>query len=112
MNANVVATILGPVGGGAFPRASDRLADTGTTEDSTAAKLVLGSMATILVGGEAVRFSLRGATGQASQVATTDPIIGANQMFHWTVEADTSVVYVEAADGASAYECWVYQSSP
>lgn len=102
----------GPVGGGSFPRAYDRLANTGTTEDSNAAKLPEGAMATILVGAAAVRFSLRATLAAATQVATTDPIIPAYGRFDWTVTPDTTVIYVEAADGSSAYEAWVWSSSP
>ncbi len=102
----------GPVGGGTFPRAYDRLANTGTTEDSNAAQLPEGPMATILVGAAAVRFSLRKTLAQATQVATTDPIIPAYGRFDWTVTEETRVIYIEAADGASAYEAWVWASSP
>lgn len=101
-----------PQGGQTFPLASDRLAGTGTTEDHNTTALNIGEMATLYVGNVAVRVSFRSATGGSTQVATTDLVVGANDRFDWLVKPQTRVVYVEAADGSSAYECWVWQSNP
>jgi len=105
------STLLGPAGDEAYPLGDDRL--TGTTgEDSPASKLRVGCMATILNGGQAIRFSLRGALAGSAQVATTDPIIPANGRFDWTVTPGTTVPYVESEDASTSFECWVWQSSP
>lgn len=105
------AKMLAPPGGGAAPLLEDRLAGTGTTEDNNTTGLHVGAMATLLVGNVAVRVSFENATGLSTKVATTDPIIAANSRFDWLVTPETAFVYVEAADGSSAYECWVWQSS-
>jgi hypothetical protein len=101
----------GPVGGGTYPLGPDRLAGT-TGEDSTPTKLRVGVMATILVGAQPIRFSLRGALEGTTQVATTDPLLPAFGRYDWVVASDTCVVYVESSDATTAYECWVWQSSP
>lgn len=109
------AQMLGPdpsAGAATDPRRPQRLANTGTTESSNANALVENTMATYLNGGTAVRFRFSGKTGQAAQVAATDPIIPPYGRFDWTVEGGTRVLYIEAADSASAYEGHVWQSSP
>lgn len=101
-----------PQGGVAFPLGPDRLAGTGTTEDHNTTALNVGQFATLMVGDTAVRVSFRSATGGSGQVATTDMIIAANKDFPWLVFDATKVVYIEAADGSSAYEAWLWQSNP
>ena len=105
------AFVYGGSGDASAPFLPDRLAGTGTTEDHNTTALKVGAMATLLCGDTAVRFSLRTDTGGSTQVATTDRILAANQRFDWIVTKDTAVVYVEASDGSSAYECWVWSSS-
>ena len=111
-SANDASFVMGGADGETFPLGPDRLAGTGTTEDSTASLMTNGRFATLLAGDTAIRFTLRGTVGVAGQVATTDRILAANQRFDWTVTDGTAGVYVEAADGSSAYEAWVWQSSP
>lgn len=103
--------LLGPEGGSAYPAGPGRLAGT-TGEDSPASKLTVGRMATIKNGAQAIRYSLRGKTGQSAQVATTDPILAAYGELHWVVTPSTTVPYVESEDASTSYECWVYHSSP
>lgn len=104
--------ILAPVGGGSAPVATQRIANTGTTEANNATALTPLSMATLQAGAASIRVSFRGATGVVGAVATTDLLIPAGGRFDWYVTPDTDIVYVEAGDGASAYECWVWSSSP
>lgn len=87
------------------------LADTGTTEDETTVALSNGKLATLLVGPDAaVRVHWSSAT--SITVATTDPAIGAGRAITWTVDANSQHLAIEAADGTSAYEAWVWTSSP
>lgn len=105
--------MLVPSGDATAPYDEQRLANTGTTESVNATSLVIGSMATLVVGGVAVRVRWRGTGGLATQVATTQQIVPAYGRIDWTVVSNRSAfVYVEAADGASAYEAWVWSSSP
>jgi hypothetical protein len=90
---------------GAVPRGYKRLADTGTTEDVVDTALTVGEMGTLLVGAAAVRLSF------GASVATTDPIIPAYGRFDWRVTDGTDTPRIEAADGSSAYEAWVWTSS-
>ena len=105
------AKLLAPTGGGTAPRAPQTLSGTGTTEDHNATKLTNNAYGTMKVGATAVRASFRSATGGSTQVATTDIRFEANALVHWWVTDSETVVYVEAADGASAYEAWVWTSS-
>lgn len=115
MNPTIASRILGPVSGAAgLPdarRVPERLAATGTTESSNSGALIIGNMATILVGAVPVRFVLRSDRGLAGQVATTDMYLPAGGSFTWTVDHLTRHIYIEAADGSSAYEAWVWKSS-
>lgn len=106
--ADVAATMLAPFG--SAPRAEQRLANTGTTESTNATAMTAGAMATLKVGSAAIRVNFGSAT--APTVATTDLIIGAYSQFDWKVEPGSAFVSIEAADGASAYEAWLWMSSP
>lgn len=101
-----------PPSGSFFPTSGLRLAGTGTTEAATTAALTKSEMATLLVGAVAIRFKHSGSAQSAGAVATTDPILGAYTRYDWMVqdEADDFVA-IEAADGTSAYEAWVWTSS-
>jgi len=103
--------VLAPAGGGTFPRKEDRLTGTGTTEDLNTTALTVGPYATLLVGNVAVRVVFNNDSTATGQVATTAPIIAANTRFDWEVELGTRYVHIEAADGSSVYEAWVWQSS-
>lgn len=115
MNYSQIAdSMIGPHPGSASAtdsRPPQRIANTGTTEATVTYPLVAGRMATILVGAAAVRFRLASAAGLTTQVATTDPIIPAYGRFDWLVEDNTDFPYLEAADGAAAYEAWAFTSS-
>lgn len=104
--------MLAPIGGGSAPVATQRLAGTGTTESNNATALTPLALATLYNGAGSIRVSFRGSTGIAGAVATTDLLIAAYARFDWYVTPDTDIVYVEAGDAASAYECWVWSSSP
>jgi hypothetical protein len=107
-----ISADMRPPSGSAAPTQEQRLANTGTTESTNATALTDGAMATLLVGAVAVRVAFLAATGGGSAVETTDPIIGAYQRFDWKVSgAYDDFVAIQAADGASAYEAWVWTSS-
>ncbi len=113
MNPTVASTILGPTGTSddSGRRTPERLAGTGTTEAHNSARLTINSMATMIVGAEPIRFILREDLGLSGVVATTDIYLAAGASFTWTVDFLSRHVYVEAADGAAAYEVWVWKSS-
>jgi len=93
-------------------RQPQRLADSGATESQTQRKLIPGKVHLLLVGstGVRVRFSADGSLGAGAVDATRDVVYGP-----WTVfpfipeEGGSTYVYAEAADGTSAYECFVVQ---
>lgn len=93
-------------------RAPQRLAGTGTTEASNSTALQMGKKGTLLVGAGTVRIVFRSAGGVAASVATTSPLIPAGALVEWDVDSFTKHVYCEAGDGSSAYEAWVWTSSP
>lgn len=105
-------TIYAPIGGGSAPRAEQRISGTGTTEANSATALTLGAKATLMNGANSIRVSFRAATGVATAVATTSLLIGSYGRFDWDVTDETDFVYVEAGDGASTFECWIWTSSP
>jgi hypothetical protein len=100
--------VLGPATGGSGARAPQRL--TGTTSQSIGTALTPGTFATILVSSDVpIAFRL---TGAASTAVATDPELPLSGRYDWSVEDGTQHVAVIAADGASTFECWVFQSSP
>jgi hypothetical protein len=107
--ADVAAVMLAPYGSG--ERAEQRLAGTGTTEATNATALTRGHMATLMVS-SAVGVRINFGSATAPGCAVTDLTIAAGQRFDWTVEPDTAFVSIEAEDGSSAYEAWVWTSSP
>lgn len=117
MSSNVekmAAAVIGPHPGSATAtdtRPPQHIADTGTTEATVEHGLIVGRMATLLVGAEPVRFRLASAAGLSTQVATTDPSLPAYGRHDWLVEAGTRFPYLEAEDGSSAYEAWAFTSS-
>ena len=96
----------------AAPRTDKLLAGTGTTEDVNDTALTVGAQATLQVGAGSVRVTWDNDSAGASKVGTTDLLLPAGGRFDWTVETHTRYVHVEAGDGSSAYEAWVWQSSP
>jgi hypothetical protein len=107
---HLAADMRPPVG--TAPEGAQRLADTGTTEDTNATALTAGQMATLLVGSVAIRVVWLAATGGGSDVAATDLALGPYSRFDWIVYGGTDdFVAVQAADGSSAYEAWVWTSS-
>lgn len=112
MPADTGAQILPPAGDGTVPNKEQRLANTGTTESSNSTALDAHRFATLKVGSVAIRATWHASTGLATQTATTDMLIQAGEFYHWWVTPDRRVVYIEAGDGASTYEAWVWNSSP
>jgi len=116
MNPVVASTILAPSGdspdaSGNYTRDLQTLSGTGTAESHNARKLTAGSMATLVVGEASVRVVFRSAAGLADVVAIDSMIFAAGSTFTWTVDKYTRHVYVEAANGTSPYEAWVWRSS-
>lgn len=91
-----------------------KLTSTGTTEKSNAVALVGGRYATIKVGAAIVCVRFAGVAAGTTMVdATLDLKLNSWSSFDWVVQpGKTDFVYVEAADGASTYEAWVWTSSP
>lgn len=114
MNPTLASRILGPTTSLPDPtglRKPQYLADTGTTESHNPNALAHNQMATLLVGLTSVRVMLSASGGLSDVVATTDIILGPGSTFTWMVDSLTRHAYVEAADGASPYEAWVWKSS-
>jgi hypothetical protein len=86
-----------------------RLAGTGATGAENAIAMPTARYATLMVGDEDVRVRFGTGTVEAD---TTDIIVKAGTEFSWYVESDCDIVSVQAADGASAFEAWVWCSSP
>jgi hypothetical protein len=106
------AADIRPPSGATAPTQAQRLAGTGVTEAASATALTGGAVATLLVGGTSIRLAFGGAALGVGSVATTDLVIGANYRFDWYVQADSDAfIAIEAADGATAYEAWVWTSS-
>lgn len=103
------AMVLAP--SGSAPRETTRLAGTGTTEATNTTKLAVGCMATLMVGPDAA-IRVNFGTATAPGCAATDLAIAAGQRFDWTVTPADCFVSIEAEDGSSAYEAWVWTSSP
>lgn len=106
-----LSMIQAPSDSQAVPRASQLLANTGTTEAHNATALRVGAMATLQAGAEALRISFRTDAGGAAQVALTSMRLAAGTSITWLCTPFDKHVYVEAADAASAYEAWVWTSS-
>lgn len=104
--------MLAPVGGGTAPNAEQLLSGTGTTESNNSTVLGTQRMATLKVGNASIRVSFRAATGAADQVALDSMLLQAGERFDWYVMPDTCVVYAQAGDAVSAYQAWVWNSSP
>jgi hypothetical protein len=88
--------------------------NTGGTESSNSTALKKNAMATLLVadGSAAIRVAFQSQSGQSDQVADTDIELGPGAEQSWWVEDTTQYVYVRASDDSSAYEAWVWTSSP
>lgn len=86
------------------------LANTGATESVTT-ELPKGVYCTLKVGATPVRVRFSAITGSAL-VGTTDVLFAAGDTYHWIVQDHSKFVAVEAADGSSAYQVWVWVSSP
>lgn len=105
--------VLAPDSNGTAPRKEQILANTGATESHNATALTLSKQATLLNSDKcAIRVAFRSAAGLSTVVSTSNVRIGANGRFDWEVLDQSIHVYIEAADGASAYEAAVWSSSP
>ena len=91
--------------------AAFRLNGTGTTEDVDDVARG-GSYISILVGAVAIRVTINDNATATTQVATTDLRLPAETLWHHSCSNRERYVHCEAADGASAYEAWVWNSSP
>lgn len=101
-----------PPSGASAPTADQRLAGTGTTEATNATALTSGAMATLKVGAVAVRVAFLGSAGGGSAVVATDLALSPYDRIDWIVQSGKDAhVAIEAADGTSAYEAWVWTSS-
>lgn len=85
-----------------------RISGTGTTSAATTVALPTGRMATLIAGPNAIRFRLG---SSAPTAAATDVYLPAGGRFDWFVVTATTWVSVEAGDGSSAFEAWVWVSS-
>lgn len=98
--------------GAAAPKSAQRLSATGATGDANATALVVGEMATLLVGATAVRIAFASTEAAAeTAVSTTSPALAGYGRFDWMVSASDLHVAIEAADGAATVEAWVWTSS-
>jgi SH3-like domain-containing protein len=86
------------------------LANTGTTE-AVSTVLPMGQYASLKVGEVAVRVRFAKESFSA-MVSSTDVYFAAGETYHWLVQEFSQYVAVEAEDGASAYQVWVWPSSP
>lgn len=100
-------------------RSPQRLANTGATESKTSRALIVGKVHLLLVGsaGVRVRFSGSGTLGAGAVDNTRDVVYGPWSVVPFVPEQidatrGSTWVYVEAADGASAYELSVVQYQP
>lgn len=106
----VQASDVRPPSGASGATAAQRLSGTGATGAENTTALAGGEMATLLVGATAVRVRWGGA--DTVEADTTDPILPAYGRFDWVVDSSRDdFVSVQAADGTSAYEAWVWTSS-
>lgn len=108
--AQLNAYDMQPPVGSTEPLSAMRLSGSGTTGVENATALSTGQMATLLVGGTAVRCGW-GATSGGAEAAATGPILGPYSRFDWMVSASNAFVSVEAADGSSTFEAHVWTSS-
>lgn len=98
-------------------RTAQRLAGTGATEASNSRALIVGKVHVLNVGAAGVRVRFSRARGAASAVdATRDPVYGPWTRLPFVPEDSgtygSTFVYIEAADGAAAYEATVVQVQP
>jgi hypothetical protein len=90
--------------------AVQELADSGTTESSNPRRFVKDRMHMLSVGEEPLRVLFGPVPGTGTNVpATGGAIIPANIMFPFRSSVDALYIYIEAADGSSAYEASVWQ---
>lgn len=102
------AIVLAPVGTGS--RLGARVDGTGTTEAHNATALTKGAYATI-VSDTALFAVFRGTAGLTTQVTASSAfIIPANTFFSWLVEEGSRYIYMEAKDGSSAWDAYVWTS--
>jgi hypothetical protein len=88
------------------------LANTGTTERTNAKALPNGKFATLKVGKTRIRVVWTRESGLSNIVGSTDFILEAGERFDWVVSEVTQYVYIEAEDGSTAYQAWLWTSSP
>lgn len=90
-----------------------RLSGTGSTEDGTSTALDANTFATLLVGDTAVRVEwINSSPGGSDVNATTSVLLDAYARIDWVVTTADQHVAMEADDGSSDYEAFVWNSSP
>lgn len=111
MNPAIAARILAPTGAalGSYKRAPERHAETDQAETVTS-PLHVGSYATIQVGAIPVRVSFNSNPSSTDQVDITDLRLAEGSTFTYVVDSASRHIHFEA-DGAGAYEVWVWRSS-
>lgn len=100
---------MAPLASGSTARTIQRLAAAGGTSSAISVPMTPGSYASI-VNSSSTPIAIRFGTSAPTAV-TTDLELGSNGRFDWYVEEDTMYVAAIAADGSTAYECWVFGSS-
>jgi len=114
MDTNAPLFVGGPVATGIVNAGTvaagepQRISGTGTTSAASTVALPAGRMATLIAGANAIRFRLGAAAPTAE---ATDVYLPAGGRFDWYVTVATAWVSVEAGDGSSAFEAWVWVSS-
>ena len=103
---NKAAEMRAPTG--SAPTKDDRIAGTGTGEDHNAEPLIVGQMATLIVGEAAIRVEFGAA---AETVATTSLRLPGGTRIDWLVTENDKTVSAEAGSGSGAWEAWVWTSS-
>jgi hypothetical protein len=89
------------------------LANTGATEASNTKPLSLDRMHILTVGAVPIRVLFSGTGGATDVVPTTGgAIIPANSSLSFLVVEAARYVYIQAADGTSAYTASVWQREP
>lgn len=92
-------------------RSPQRLSGTGTAESRTSRGLITGKVHLLCVGaaGVRIRVSATGSVGAGAVDPTRDVVYGPWSQVPFVPDQFSQFVYAEAADGAAAYECVVYQ---
>jgi len=106
------AVVLAPNRGGSATNAQRgfRIDGTGTTEQHNAVPMRVGAYATI-ISDTALWARFAGASALSTQVTAGNAFyIPADVYFSWVVQEHSKHIYVEAKDGSSDWDAFVWQS--